>query len=243
MTRTVTFALFMFLFILLVGVPLILYSAIARSVHPMYRAAMWGFRVGLGLAGIHVCCEGLENIPDGVCIFAINHASNIDPPAAAIAIPRRISVLAKKEVFRIPIVGTALRLADIVLVDRSDRDAALGSVALAIKHLKAGISFMVFPEGTRSPDGRLMPFKKGIFVMALQAGVPVVPMSLGGSYKILPKGTWIIRPGEIVVRFGKPVDAAAYAPDRRAELLAEVQRRVAAGLPEDQQPLAGEAEG
>jgi 1-acyl-sn-glycerol-3-phosphate acyltransferase len=237
MIRTFLFALFITLFILLAGLPLILWSALTHSIRAMYRTAMRGFRMAFWLAGIRVRAEGLENIPPGVCIFAINHVSNIDPPVAALAIPRRISVLAKKEVFRIPLVGRALRLADVISVDRADREAAVASVADAVAHLQAGLSFMVFPEGTRSPDGRLMPFKRGAFLMAMQAAVPVVPVSLCGSQKVLPKGAWIIRPGEIVVRFGQPVEATAYSADQRMDFLREVQNRVADGLPPDQRPL------
>ena len=99
----------------------------------------------------------------------------------------------------------------------------------------------VYPEGTRSPDGRLRPFKKGAFVMAIQAGVPVVPVSIAGAQTLLRKGDWRLHPGEVTVRFGPAVDASNYAMERRSELLARVESLVAAGLPEDQQPLPSES--
>jgi 1-acyl-sn-glycerol-3-phosphate acyltransferase len=238
MIRTFLVALFLVPFIVVVGVPLILYSALAGTVDTLYWTAVWGLRVTLRLGGIRVRAEGLDNIPPGVCIFATNHVSNVDPVGAVAVIPRRVALLAKKEVFRIPIVASALRVASIVPVDRSDREAAVASVEQAVRHLKQGISFMVFPEGTRSPDGRLRPFKRGTFVMAIEAGVPVVPVSLIGTQKLLPKGSWAIRPGEMIVKFGPPVDASKYTADQRGELLARVESLVAAGLPPEQKPQA-----
>jgi 1-acyl-sn-glycerol-3-phosphate acyltransferase len=238
MIRTFLVALFLVPFIVVVGAPLILYSALAGTVDTLYWTAVWGLRVCLRLGGIRVRAEGLENIPPGVCIFATNHVSNVDPVGAVAVIPRRVALLAKKEVFRIPIVASALRVASIVPVDRSDREAAAASVEQAVRHLKQGISFMVFPEGTRSPDGRLRPFKRGTFVMAIEAGVPVVPVSLVGTQELLPKGSWSIRPGEMIVKFGPPVDASKYSVEQRGELLARVESLVAAGLPPEQKPQA-----
>ncbi len=236
MIRALLVAFFLAPYVLVVGSTMILYSVLVGSVDTLYRMGVWGLRVSLRLGGIRVRAEGLENIPPGVCVFAANHASNLDPPSAVVAIPRRVALLAKKEVFRIPIVASAMRIASVVPVDRADREAAVASVQQAVKHLKEGISFLVFPEGTRSPDGRLRPFKRGTFVMAIEAGVPVVPISVVGTQKLLPKGRWAIHPGEIVVKFGPPVDASKYGVDKRGELLARVEALVAAGLPEDQQP-------
>jgi 1-acyl-sn-glycerol-3-phosphate acyltransferase len=129
-------------------------------------------------------------------------------------------------------------LTGIVPVDRGDRDAAAASVDRAVQSLKSGLSFLVYPEGTRSPDGRLLPFKKGTFVMAIEAGVPVVPVSVAGAHKVMRKGEWAIHPGEIVVKFQPSVDASQYTLEQRGELLERVQAAVAAGLPGDQQPAA-----
>ncbi|MBI3405138.1 MAG: 1-acyl-sn-glycerol-3-phosphate acyltransferase, partial [Acidobacteria bacterium] len=112
------------------------------------------------------------------------------------------------------------------------------SVEQALENLKAGVSYLIFPEGTRSPDGRLRPFKKGSFVMAIRAGVPVVPVSVSGAHKLMRKGSLSLRPGIVSVHFGEPVDVAGYAVEQREELLAIVQRAVAKNLPEDQQPLS-----
>ncbi|MFY9805189.1 MAG: lysophospholipid acyltransferase family protein [Candidatus Acidiferrales bacterium] len=223
---------------LVFGLPwLILWTLITNDASFMYRVFLGALRITMRIAGIQIRVEGTENIPPGVCIFASNHASNVDPVALVPHIPRRVALLAKKEVFRIPILSKALYLARLIPVNRGDKEAAAESVETAIKYLKEGLSFCVYPEGTRSPDGHLLPFKKGTFVMAIRAGVPVVPVSLAGTQRLMRKGDWTIHPGQVVVRFGPAVNAAEYSADQRDELRKRVQDLVAAGLPEDQKPL------
>jgi 1-acyl-sn-glycerol-3-phosphate acyltransferase len=241
MIRTVIVLLY-FSLAILTGLPLlVLWTLITGDPNFMYNVFQDGLRIGLRIAGIHVHVEGLENIPPGVCIFASNHASNLDPVALTPNIPRRISLLAKKEVFKIPVLSKAITLAHLVPVDRGDSEAAAESVDLAIKYLKEGLSFCVYPEGTRSRDGRLLPFKRGTFVMAIRAGVPVVPVSLAGTQELMRKGDWRIYPGEVVVKFGPAVDASRYKIEQREELRQTVQGLVAAGLPENQKPLSTRA--
>lgn len=241
MIRTALVCLFLGLCLVLFLPWLILYTILCGSADPMYRAAIVVVRFAVRRAGVRLHVEGRENIPPGVCVFAANHASNVDPPVLVSAIPRRVALLAKKEVFRIPFLSRAMRLAKFVPVDRADREAAAASVEIALQYMREGISFAVFPEGTRSPDGRLRPFKKGTFLMAIRAGVPVVPVSLVGTHRLMRKGERFIHPGEVTVRFGPPVDASRYTLDERGELLSRVEARVAAGLPEDQQPLPSAA--
>jgi 1-acyl-sn-glycerol-3-phosphate acyltransferase len=236
MIRTIAVVLFLSLGLLLVLPFLILYSALTGSADFMYEVAMKVVRTGLRIANIQVRIEGLDKIPPGVCIFAANHISNVDPLAFIPAIPRRVSILVKRELFRIPILSTAMRIAKFVPVDRADKEAAAASVDVSVQVLREGLSFAVYPEGTRSPDGRLRHFKKGISAIAIQAGVPIVPVSISGAQHLMRKGEWIMRPGEVVVRFGEAVDASQYTMERRGELLARVEDLVAAGLPPDQQP-------
>lgn len=230
MIRTFIGAAFLTLFILIIGLPIIAYSALTGSSDVLYRVGKWGIAAAMRLAGVRVRAEGLENIPSGVCIFAANHVSNLDPPAALIGVPRRISYLAKQEVFKVPIVRTALRLGKIVPVNRANTEEAIASIDRAIEILRGGISFFVFPEGKRSRDGRMLPFKKGTFIMAIEARVPVVPVSILGSMERMRKGSLATVPGEILLRFGKPIDSTAYTVDQRDELLARVQAAVAEGL-------------
>lgn len=239
MIRAIFVYLYVAMAIVLVLPWLILWTLVTKNPDPMYNAAMKAVRFLLRVVGIRVRSEGLGNIPPCVCIFAANHVSAIDPLTFIPAIPRRVAILIKRELFRIPILSRAMKLAQFVAVDRTDRESAAASVEACVERLKRGISVAVYPEGTRSPDGRLRPFKKGAFVMAIAAGVPIVPVSIVGAQKLLQKGSWKIRGGEAVIRFGPPVYAAGYGSDRRNELLARVESLIAAGLPEDQTRLGG----
>jgi 1-acyl-sn-glycerol-3-phosphate acyltransferase len=217
---------------------LILWTLITKNPDPMYATAMNAIRFMLRLVGVRVHVEGLDHIPAGVCIFAANHISAIDPLTFIPAIPRRVAILVKKELFRIPLLGWAMKAAQFVPVDRADREAAAASVDLSVERLKAGTSFAVYPEGTRSPDGRLRTLKKGAFLMAVSAGVPIVPVSIAGVQKIMQKGSWKISAGEVTVRFGAPANGAEYTLESRDELRDRVENLIAAGLPEEQRPAA-----
>jgi 1-acyl-sn-glycerol-3-phosphate acyltransferase len=238
MIRTFAVVVFIALGIVLAFPWLIVWSLLVGNPELLYGTAMKAIRLACWMAGLRIRVEGLENIPPRACIFAANHTSNLDPPALVAVIPRRVSFLAKREVFRIPILATAMRVAQFVPVDRASREAATASVDIAAGRLKEGLSFAVFPEGTRSPDGRMRPFKKGTFVMAMQAGAPVVPVSIVGAQNLMQKGKWTLRPGEVTIRFGPAVDASEFTLERRGELLARVESLVAAGLPPEQQPAA-----
>jgi 1-acyl-sn-glycerol-3-phosphate acyltransferase len=237
MTRTAIVSLLLTLYILVLGPPLILHALLTGRVELLYRMGVGGVLFITRLVGVHMRVEGIELIPPGVCIFVANHSSNVDPPAIVGAIPRRIAILAKDSLFRIPIVSQAFRLAHFVPVDRSDREAAIASVDKAIEYLQQGVSFLIYPEGTRSADGRLLPFKKGSFVMAIKAGVPILPMACAGAHRVMRKGELRIHPGEIVVRFLPPISASGYTLEQRDELTARVHDAIAAALPPDQQPL------
>lgn len=236
MIRTLVVALYLALAILLVLPWFLLWTLIAGNPDLMYGVARKAVGVANRLARMRVRVEGIGNIPAGACVFAANHASNADPLAIGVAIPRRVGIFVKRELFRVPILSAAMRLAQFIPVDRTGREGA-AIVGAAVRLLKQGVSFIVFAEGTRSPDGRLRPFKKGAFTTAIEGGVPVVPVSIAGSQHVMKKGDWIFHPGQVTVRFGPAVDASRYEMDRRAELIAQVESVVAAGLPPDQQPL------
>src|SRR5271154_2514785 len=235
MIRTLLLGLFFALAIVLALPWLILWSVIVGSPDLMYWLALEVVRAGNRLVGIRVRVEGLENIPQGACVFISNHVSNVDALTFIPAIPRRVAILIKQELFRIPILSIGMRRAQFIPVDRSDREAAAASIDVAVGTLKAGLSFAIFAEGTRSADGHLRPFKRGAFTVAIQARAPIVPVSISGTLPLMKKGDWIIRPGEAVVRFGPSVDSSSYTMARRAELLVRVQELVAAGLPPEQQ--------
>jgi 1-acyl-sn-glycerol-3-phosphate acyltransferase len=237
MIRTIFVAVAIALFVLVAGPPLILYARVSGSVEALYHIGLRGVFLILRAAGMRLRVEGVENIPRGACLFAANHTSNVEPPAIMRAIPRRLGILAKKSLFSAPIVGMAFRMARFVPVDREHPGQAKQSIDVATEYLKQGLSFLIYPEGTRSPDGRLLRFKGGAFALAIKAGVPVVPVACAGAHRILPRKSLRMRPGEVVVRFCPPIDAAAYTLERRGELAARVHAAIAAALPPDQRPL------
>lgn len=236
MIRTAIVAGFLGVYTLVLGPPLILFTLLTRSATLMYWVGVKGLIFITRVAGLRVRVEGRENIPAGACMFAANHTSNADAPAIVGAIPQRLSIFGRKTLFDIPIVGLAFRLAKFVPVDRGNRDAALESVKQAVEFMKEGLSLLVYPEGTRSPDGRLHRFKKGAFVMAIEAGVPIIPVACSGAHRIMKKKSLVIHPGQVTVRFGKPIDASAYTIERRDELARRVHDAIASELPEDQKP-------
>ena len=185
---------------------------------------------GVRVAGVTTNVVGLDRFdPAATYIFMSNHVSNLDPPILVPLIPRRTSVLVKKELFRVPILGRAMRLASLVPVDRSNRDAAIASLRAAAEVLAKGIPMTIFVEGTRSFNGRLLPFKKGPFYLAMESGVPVVPVTLVGTHYLLPKRRFGIRKGEATVVFHSPLDPKQFA-DRDA-LLSAVHDSIESALP------------
>ena len=233
MIRTLFLLAYWALSILLIGPFLLLYTALSRNADVMYKVATRLAITGVRLAGIRIEVRGLEHLqPTRSYIFMSNHVSNLDPPVLIPLIPGRCSVLVKKELFRVPILGVAMKLAELVPVDRSNREAAIESVRAAAEVLQHGLSLVIYPEGTRSPDGRLLPFKKGPFHLAIEAGVPVVPATILGTAACWPKGTWTMRAGKVTLIFHPPFDPADFT-DRDA-LMAAVRRQIASALPEGQ---------
>jgi 1-acyl-sn-glycerol-3-phosphate acyltransferase len=237
MIRTAIVAVFLTLYTIVVGLPLMLLAWITGNPDLLFRAGRSGSYFCARLIGLKIKVEGREKIPPGTCLFLANHTSFVDPVPIVWAIRRRIAILLKRSLFSVPLIGWAFRLAKCVPVDRTNARSGLSSAALATERMKQGLSFLAYPEGTRSYDGRLLPFKKAIFAIAIDARVPIVPMVLIGAQRIAPKGSLRINPGEVTVRFGNPIDASAYAINKRRELADRVHAAMAALLPPDQQPI------
>ena len=168
--------------------------------------------------------------PRRAAVYVANHQSHFDIPALVLSMPGDFRIVAKKELLYIPIFGWALWLARFPFIDRGSRERAIRTLEKAARLFQTGISVVIFPEGTRSQDGRLLPFKKGGFILALQAGVPIVPVSIRGGAEVLPKGGLRIRPGCIEVVFGAPVSTTDYTMETKEQLIEEVRRRILAGL-------------
>src|SRR2546425_4310659 len=144
------------------------------------------------------------------CIYVANHQSQFDIPALVVAMPTDFRIVAKRELLYIPIFGWALWLAGFIFIDRTDREKAIRRLERTVRIIRRGVSVVVFAEGTRSPDGRLLPFKKGGFVLALKAGVPIVPVSIRGGRDVLPQGSPRVKPGTIEAVFGAPIPTSTY---------------------------------
>jgi len=237
MLRAAFVCVFVSLYVLVVGPPLLLYTFLTKHVDPLYWAGIKGVMFFVNCVGVRVHVKGMERIPSGTCIFAANHTSSADAPAVVGAIPRRIAILLKRSLFEWPIVGQAFHLAQFIPVDRLNRDSAIESLEKATEALHQGQSFLIYPEGTRSPDGRLQEFKKGTAVMAIKSGVPVVPIACSGAHRIMEKRKLAIKPGDIQVEFLDPINPAGYSFEEREALLKEIHDRLAAALPPDQRPI------
>src|SRR5215467_10329287 len=218
----------------IVGIP---YTLLVSDISLLYRVAMWIANAGIRAAGIHIEVTGRECIPvQRACIFMSNHVSNLDPPIELPVLPGRSSVMLKKELMSIPILGRAMRMGDFIPVERGGkRDAAQASVIAAGEALKKGLHLLVYPEGTRSKNGRLQAFKKGPFYLAMETQAPVVPMVITGTEKMMRKGSAAITPGVAKVRFLPAIEPSDF--QTREELLRAVRAAIADVLPEEMKPL------
>jgi 1-acyl-sn-glycerol-3-phosphate acyltransferase len=224
---------------LVLGLPaaVIFYSwtLVTGDILPLYNVALWITRAGTKLAGVRVEVEGLELVPAGTaCIFMANHVSNLDPPVLLPLIPGRTSIFLKRSLMKIPVLGYGMKLADLIPVERTGHiDSAKESIAAARRVLAKGVHMTTFVEGTRSNDGRLLPFKKGPFFLAKQTGAPCIPVSIYGTGQMMPRGRLRIRRGTAHVVFHAPVNPGDFRT--REELLKAVRAAIASGLPERMQ--------
>ena len=184
------------------------------------------------ITGVRVETSGLDRVdPSRSYIFMTNHASNLDPPIQIPLIPRRTSVMVKKELFKVPILGPVMRMGSLVPVDRGNRDAGIEAVAAAKAVVEQGINMTIYVEGKRSFDGKLLPFKKGPFYLAVECGVPVVPMTITGTHYAMPKGRFAIKPGRVQVIFHAPIEPKDFGS--RECLMEKVRAVIESGLPEE----------
>jgi 1-acyl-sn-glycerol-3-phosphate acyltransferase len=215
----------------LLGFP---WTFLTRDIGFLYHISMWGAWTGVKLAGVKVETSGLENIdPSQTYIFMSNHTSNLDPPILLPLIPRRTSVMAKKELFSYPILGETMRMGDLVPVDRGNRDAGIAAVHAAADVVRQGINMTIYVEGKRSFDGKLLPFKRGPFYLAMECGVPVVPVTIVGTHDLMPKKRFQISPGRVKVIFHPPIAPSEFGD--RDGLMERVRCAINSALPMEYQ--------
>jgi 1-acyl-sn-glycerol-3-phosphate acyltransferase len=213
----------------LIGYPI---ARLFGSPRLLYVLARVGVRIGFLLSGTRVKIEGLERLlaDHRNVVVMPNHSSNLDGPLLFGFIPIDFKAVFKRELTRIPFFSYCLRYAGLIDVDRSQPEDAKRAIQRAVTSLRSGTCFIVFPEGTRSRDGQLGEFKKGGFVIAIEARSRIVPVAILGARPLLPRGRFAIRPGTVRVRVLDPIDAAAYSYEERERLVALVQGRIAAAL-------------
>ena len=228
--RSIVTYLTVSLYVLVIGPPILLLAIVFQQPGLLYAAGQIGVRLGLFLSGIRYTISGAEYIRrQPASVYAVNHASNVEPPVLFLALRGlfpRLRILYKAELRKLPILTRAFDVAGFIPLERGNRDQSLPAIERAAEALREGNSFLIFPEGTRSRTGELLPFKKGGFVMALKAQAPVVPVAIRGARAAMRKGSPWIQPVTIQVSFGEPIPTAGLRIDDRDQLVATVRGEV-----------------
>jgi len=225
MIRTLYITIWVVFATLVLGILVIVLSFFVRSGNPLHKIArFWGKSI-LVVSRVKVSVKGLSNIdPASPYIYMANHQSNFDIPVLLGHLTVQFRWLAKMELFKIPIFGRAMRKAGYISIDRYHRESAFESLKVAANKIKGGVSVLIFPEGTRSRDGNIRPFKKGGFVMAIDSGVPIVPVVITGTRAIMPKGKFRVYPGHVRMVIHQPIGTSTYTRETKEALMESVRR-------------------
>jgi 1-acyl-sn-glycerol-3-phosphate acyltransferase len=224
-----------YVIIVLAMVPVLLVCLLAGVRDPLLAIGKWAMRLGTRVLGLRLDVSGLDHVDlERSYLFMPNHISFLDGPMVFMLIPQPVRVILKKEVFRIPVVGPGMRFVGFVPVDRKGAKGGKVAIERAARLMKEkGFSFLIFPEGTRSRDGRLQRFRRGGFFLALESGAPIVPISIKGTFEMMPKGSFFIRKGRIRVTFHPAVPVEDYRAENLSELIDRVRSIIQTGLGEE----------
>jgi 1-acyl-sn-glycerol-3-phosphate acyltransferase len=202
----------------------VIFSLMGASENSIHKVARTWATVLLKISNVQVRVHGTEHIAtDRPQIFMSNHQSDFDILIVLAYLPGQFRWIAKKELFRIPVFGKAMKNAGYIEIDRQNHERAMQNLAEAARKIREGKSVMSFPEGTRSVDGTIKAFKKGMFHLAFEAGVPIVPITIIGAAEIMPKRSLKISPGRITMVIDQPIEVSAYSEDTRPELIERVR--------------------
>ena len=229
--RTAFLILFYILLVLLL-IPYLLLCMLVGTRAPLVAVGKWAVRLSRGILGIPLDVRGLENVDGGrPLIIMANHLSFLDGPVLFMLLPLPLRVIIKKGIGRIPVLGPGMRFVGFLTVDRKGARESKGRIELAARLMRErGYSFLIFPEGTRSPDGRLGPFRRGGFFLALESGAPIVPVAIRGTYDMMPRGRWYVGKGRIRVDVLAPVPSDGTTAETMPDLMEKVRSAIAAGL-------------
>jgi 1-acyl-sn-glycerol-3-phosphate acyltransferase len=231
MIRATFTYIFLSLYILLLAPPAVLWALLAGKDALLYRLSRFCIRISGWICGIRVIVEGREKIVPGVTyVFLSNHQGNFDGPVLVHCIPRDLKALIKMEMMRLPVLSLVLKQVRFVPIERTNPKKAREGIEQGARLLAEGKSFFAFPEGTRSRDGKMGEFKKGVFIMAIKAQVPIMPVTISGSAKIQPPGSYSVRPGSIKVIFHDPIPTAGMGIEDRNHLVQLTRTAIASGL-------------
>jgi 1-acyl-sn-glycerol-3-phosphate acyltransferase len=214
------------IYIAIVGPLALVVGAVFRWKRGMYFLGHVGVGLALAMAGIRYRVIGRDKVPPRSVVFCSNHESNVDPPVLFMGLHPQLHVLYKAELHKFPIMGTVLDVGGFVPIDRGDRDKALASIRRGADSIRSGNSFLIFPEGTRSRTGQLLPFKKGGFIMAIESQAPIVPVAIQGGRDAMRKGSAFVRPVHVTVRIGDPIPTAGLTLADRDDLIERVRAAV-----------------
>jgi 1-acyl-sn-glycerol-3-phosphate acyltransferase len=202
--------------------------ALGRGDRVFHSLARQWARTTLRMCGVRVHVRGLERVPmDRSYVYVSNHASMFDIPAILAMVPDQIRIVYKKELNWIPIFGWGLKLGSYIAIDRKHGADARRSLDEAAEKLRTGASALLYAEGTRTRDGTLQPFKRGAFNLAMKAGVPIVPLTVNGSYKLMPKSSFVVQPGEVELVLEAPIEIRGSGKEEEMRLMADVRTAIA----------------
>ena len=217
------------IYVLITGIVGMFLATVFGWTDLLYVLGHGGVRLGLALSGIRYRVEGAQHLPlDRAAVYCANHQSNVEPSLLFTALHPRMHILYKAEINQIPILGRAFRMGGFIPVDRRNKEAAMRSIEAGAASIRAGHSFLIFPEGTRSKTDELLPFKKGGFIMAIKAQAPIVPVAVQGAREAMRKGSRLVWPVTVSIRVGEPIETAGLDLRARDTLIDNVRRRIAA---------------